>query len=133
MDLNGVKSPQMDGKRLRQHVELMFGGPLSPKKEEEKCYSGSYLLIWCVKRGTRHCQHLVQCYEDDEKKFKTYLEKLATHVKPKCHLVYSRCKFNRREEAESETVVQFVTDLKLLVRDCSFKEPDEMIRDRFVF
>ena len=28
---------------------------------------------------------------------------------------------------------QFVTDLKLLVRDCSFKEPDEMIRDRIVF
>jgi len=30
-------------------------------------------------------------------------------------------------------VEQFVTDLKLLVRDCSFKEPDEMIRDRIVF
>jgi len=30
-------------------------------------------------------------------------------------------------------VEQFVTDLKLLVRECSFKEPDEMIRDRIVF
>ena len=28
---------------------------------------------------------------------------------------------------------QFVTDLKLLARDCAFKEPDEMIRDRIVF
>ena len=28
---------------------------------------------------------------------------------------------------------QFVTDLQLLARDCAFKEPDEMIRDRIVF
>ena len=46
---------------------------------------------------------------------------------------FSRYKFHKRVQAESETVEQFVTDLKLLVRDCSFKEPDEMIRDRTVF
>jgi len=28
---------------------------------------------------------------------------------------------------------KFMTDLKLLVKECSFKEPDEMIRDRIVF
>ena len=36
-------------------------------------------------------------------------------------------------QAGSQTVEQFVTKLKLLVRDCSFKEPDEMILDRIVF
>ena len=36
-------------------------------------------------------------------------------------------------QAESQTVEQFVTELKLLVRDCSFKEPDEMILDRIIF
>ena len=41
--------------------------------------------------------------------------------------------FHKRVQAESETVEQFVTDLKLLVRDCSFKKPDEMIRNRIVF
>ena len=51
MELTGVQSPQMDWdtdnlserwKRFRQHVELMFSGPLAAKKEEEKC---TYLLI----------------------------------------------------------------------------------------
>ena len=46
---------------------------------------------------------------------------------------FSLYKFHKRVQAESETAEQFVTDLKLLVRDCSFKEPDEMIRDRTVF
>ena len=53
MELTGVQSPQMDWdadnlserwKRFRQHVELMFSGPLAAKKEEEKC---TYLLILC--------------------------------------------------------------------------------------
>ncbi|KAK2560683.1 hypothetical protein P5673_016445 [Acropora cervicornis] len=57
MDLVGVQSPQKDWesenlperwKRFREHVELMFSGPLATKKEEEKC---SYLLIWCGERG----------------------------------------------------------------------------------
>ena len=51
MDLVSVQIPQMDWesenlperwKRFRQHVELMFRGPIATKKEEEKC---SYLLI----------------------------------------------------------------------------------------
>ena len=39
----------------------------------------------------------------------------------------------RVKRSRSETVEQFVMDLKLLVRDCSFKEPDGVIRDRIVF
>ena len=32
-----------------------------------------------------------------------------------------------------EPVEQFITDLKLLAKDCAFHKPDEMIRDRIVF
>ena len=42
------------------------------------------------------------------------------------HPVFSRYK-------ESENIKQFVTDLKLLVKDCSFKELDEIIRESIVF
>ena len=62
-----------------------------------------------------------------------YFERFANHVKPKSNPVFSRYKFHKSVQAESEAVEQFVTDLKLLVRYCSFKEPDEMIRDRIVF
>ena len=139
MDLTGVQSPQMDWdaenlperwKRFRQHVELMFSGPLAAKKEEEKC---SYLLIWCGEKGRDIANTWSDVSDDDKKKLKTYFERFANHVEPKCNPVFSRYKFHKRVQAESETVEQFVTDLKLLVRDCCFKEPDEMIRDRIVF
>lgn len=139
MELTGVQSPQMDWdaenlperwKRFRQHVELMFSGPLAAKKEEEKC---SYLLIWCGEKGRDIANTWSDVTEDDKKKLETYFERFANHVEPKCNPVFSRYKFHKRVQAESETVEHFVTDLKLLVRDCSFKEPDEMIRDRIVF
>ena len=71
--------------------------------------------------------------DEDRKKLKTYFERFSNHVEPKCNPVFSRDKFHKRVQTEVETVEKFVTDLKLLVRDCSFKEPDEMIRDRIVF
>ena len=41
-------------------------------------------------------------------------------------------KFHKRVQTEAETVENFVIDL-ILMRGCSFKEPDEMIRDKIVF
>ena len=129
MDWDAENLPER-WKRFRQHVELMFSGPLAAKKEEEKC---SYLLIWCGEKGRDIANTWSDVTEDDKKKLETYFERFANHVEPKCNPVFSRYKFHKRVQAESETVEQFVTDLKLLVRDCSFKEPDEMIRDRIVF
>ena len=80
-------------------------------------------MVW--RERTIHCQHL-------KKKLKTYFERFTNHVEPKCNPIFSHYKFHKRVQAESQTVEQFVTDVKLLVRACSFKEPDEMIRDRIV-
>ena len=54
-------------------------------------------------------------------------------MEPKANPVFSLYKFHNRVQGEVETVEQFLTDLKLLARDCAFKEPDEMIRNRIVF
>ena len=94
MDLAGVQSPQMDWeaenlperwKRFRQHVEIMFSGPLATKKEEEKC---SYLLIWCGKKGRDIANTWRDVTDEDEKKLKTYFERFANHVEPKCNPVF---------------------------------------------
>lgn len=36
-------------------------------------------------------------------------------------------------KADSESFDNFVTELKLLVKDCGYTNADEMIRDRIVF
>ena len=81
MDVAGLQCPQMDWeaenlperwKRFRQHVELMFSGPLSSKKEEEKC---SYLLIWCGKKGRDIINKWSGISEEDKKKLKAYFSR----------------------------------------------------------
>ena len=55
MEAAGVQCRGWSGTRpsrrmeeFRQHVELMFSGPLSAKEEEQKC---SYLLLWIGEKG----------------------------------------------------------------------------------
>lgn len=57
MEAYGVPAPRMDWdssnlpdawRRFKQHVELMFSGPLKDKSEEQKC---SFLLLWLGDKG----------------------------------------------------------------------------------
>ena len=85
MGLAGLKCPRMDWetenlperwKRFRQHVELMFSGPLIAKKEEEKC---SYWLIWCGEKGRDIANTWSDVTDEDKKKLKKYFERFANH------------------------------------------------------
>ena len=108
----------------------MFSGPLSSKKEEEKC---SYLLIRFGEKGLDIVNTWSGISEEDKKKLTTCFERFEAHVEPKTNPVFCRYQFHNRVQNEVETVEQFVTDMKFLARDCAFKESDEMIRDRIVF
>ena len=68
-------------------MELVFSGPLAAKKEGEKC---NYLLIRCREKGRVIANTWSDVTEDDKKKLKTYFERFANHVEPKCNPVFSR-------------------------------------------
>ena len=53
-------------------------------------------------------------------------------MKPKSNKVFARYKFHQKVQQEGESFEQFLTDLKLLVKDCGYADPDEMVRDRVV-
>ncbi len=46
--------------------------------------------------------------------------------------MFALYKFHNRVQT-TESFDSFVTDLKLLVKDCEYNEPDKMVRDRIVF
>ena len=46
--------------------------------------------------------------------------------------MFARYKFHQKFQQEGESIEQFLTDLKLLVKDCGYAYPDEMVRDRVV-
>ncbi|KAI8511852.1 hypothetical protein Bbelb_109520 [Branchiostoma belcheri] len=135
------KSPQInwdsanldeEWKRFKQHAELMFTGPLSKKNEAEKC---SFLQIWVGEQGRDICSTW-KIEAEEVNKLATYYKKFSDYVKPKKNKILARYKFHTRVQSSAEPIEQFVTDLKVLARDCDFKDQDtqdEMVLDRLVF
>ena len=139
MALSAIECPQMhsDGdnlkenwRRFKQHVELMFSGPLKSRQEAEKC---SYLLIWVGQKGRDIYNTWADITDEDKSKLKTYYDRFEAHVSPRGNPVFARFKFHGPVQGSSETEEKFITDLRILAQDCDFKDPDEMIRYRIVF
>ena len=139
MALSGIACPQMhwDGHNVKenwhpfkQHVELMFSGPLKSPKKAEKC---SYLLIWVGQMGLDIYNTWSDITDDNKKNLKTYYNRFEAQVSPRANPVFTRFKFHGRVQGSSETAEKFITDLRILAQDCDFKDPDEMLRDRIVF
>lgn len=121
-------SPQTCRRKFQQHAQLIFGGPLNSKEEEEQW---SYLLLW-VGDKVKDIFNSWDGSSDDSKKFDSLYEHFKNHVQPKLNPVYARYKFNT--EVQGNTIFdQFVNKLELLSKDCSYTNVDEMIRDRIVF
>ena len=118
-------------KKFKQHLQLMFKGPFKGKSEEEKC---AYQLLWIGENG----RDVYNAWEstvsaDDKNKLATYYTNFEEYVTPKSNPVFARYKFYNKQQDRDESFDHFLTELKLLVKDCNFDKPDEMVRDRIVF
>ncbi|KAL1268833.1 hypothetical protein QQF64_034196 [Cirrhinus molitorella] len=138
MDSAGVPMPRMDWdsldlpdawRRFRQHAELMFKGPLHKKSEEEHC---SYLLLWVGEKG-RDIYNTWTLTEANAKLLNTYYDKFEAYIMPKKNHIFARYKFHKKVQTDGESFDNFVTELKLLVKDCGYTNADKMVRDRIVF
>lgn len=138
MDFAGVPSPHMNWessnlpdawRKFRQHAELMFAGPLKKRGEDEKC---SYLLLWIGEKG-RDIFNTWALTTDEAKVLQTYYDKYEAYVMPKTNTIFARYKFHERVQGANESFEQFVTELRLLVKDCAYADSEEMVRDRIVF
>ena len=117
---------------FKQYADLMFSGPLKDKSEAEQC---SYLLFWVGEKGRDIFNTWPDLAEEDRDKLtlKALYMRFEQHVAPKANPTFARYKFYNRLQGQLEPVEQFITDLKLLAKDCAFHKSNEMIRDRIVF
>ena len=60
------------------------------------------------------------------------LKEFENYCNPKKNILYSRYVFYARTQNEGETIQSFVTELKTLVKNCEFKDDEEMLRDKIV-
>ena len=72
---------------------------------------------------------------EDQNDLDTVCRKFKEYVMPKSNVIFARYRFYNRVQASHESVDSFVTDVKLLTKDCGFPADivDEMIRDRLVY
>ena len=63
----------------------------------------------------------------------TSFAKFEKYCKPKQNITIKCYHFNSRVQGKIETVDQYVTELKLISKNCSFGEPEnQFLRDRVV-
>ena len=115
---------------FRTHVEFMFNGPLKSKSEEEKV---NYLMIWVGDKG-REIYGTWTLTNDEKKSLEAHYNKFKAYVEPKSNRVFARYKFQCIVQSNGDTIEQFVTALKVGVKDCGYGDKaNEMVRDRIVF
>lgn len=74
-----------------------------------------------------------QLTPDEQKDYDGVIRKFEQFCTPKRNETYERYVFNSKNQAESESVEEFITDLKLKCQSCNFGElADSLIRDRIV-
>jgi len=88
-------------------------------------------MLWFGDKGGK-IYSTWQLGADEAKTLNTYYTKYEACVKPKSNRVFARYKLHQKVQQEGESFEQFLTDLKLLVKDCGYGDPDEMVGDRVV-
>ena len=88
-------------------------------------------MLWVGDKG-RELYSTWELGADEAKTLNTHFTKYEAYGKPKSNRVFARYKFHQKFQQESESFEQFLTDLKLLVKDCGYGDPDEMVRERVV-
>lgn len=120
-------------KRFKQHCEFTFDGPLSDKTEKSKV---GYLMGYVGDHG----RYLYSGFEwaqpqPDPPEYETLngvYAKFEKHVEPFTNHIRATVIFNKRRQTATEKFDNFVTDLKMLVKDCGYKEENRMVRDAIV-
>ena len=115
-------------KKFQQHCELMFAGPLKKATKEERA---AYVLIWVGSEG-REIYNSWTITADQGRDYNFLFEQFRKHTAPQTNTVFSRYIFHTRKQKDDELFVAFATDLRILVKDCKYDKPDEMVRDRIV-
>ena len=60
------------------------------------------------------------------------LDKFATYIRPRKNKRIARHRFKQRKQGTTESFDHFVKDLKLLLLDCEYADPDDMLIDAII-
>ena len=102
------------------------------KKEEAR--QVATLLAVIGKEANKVFRTFTWSSPDDAKKIAAVVSKFEEYCIPRENTIYERFLFFTRDQRESETVDQYLTELRQIAANCEFESvtPDQLLRDRLV-
>ena len=106
----------------------MFAGPLSNQSAKEKT---GWLGTWIGFQGREIYKTLA--WDEGEKQDPVkVLDKLESYVRPRKNKRISRHKLKLRKQSQGESFDNFVKDLRLILMDCEYTDPDDILIDSII-
>ena len=106
---------------------------VSKLEAEEPAYKCS-ILRYCFTEETRKIHNTLNLTEEEQKDSKVIIQKLELFAKGTVNETMERHTFNNRNQEDGESFDDFLTELKLLRKNCNFCDTcsDGLLRDRIV-
>ena len=85
-------------------------------------------------RSKESVSHVTFSSPDDAKKIEPVLRKFEEYCIPRENTIYARFLFFTRDRRESETIDQYLTELRQIAANCDFESitPGQLLRDRLM-
>ena len=100
--------------------------------KEEEASQVATLLEVIGKEANKVFRTFTWASPDDAKKIAVVVGKFEEYCIPRENTIYERFLFFTRDQRESETVDQYLTELRQIAANCDFESitPDQLLRDR---
>lgn len=114
--------------RFRSHVTFVFDGPLSELTAKQQA---GWLGTWIGGQG-REIYKTLNWAEGEKEDPEKVLDKFEKYIRPRKNKRIARHRFKQRKQDVSESFDNFVKDLRLLLMDCAYADPDDMLIDAII-
>ena len=116
-------------RQWKQTMQLFIELSMTDKSEKEKCS----IFLYTIGQTGRDVYNTMVLADGERDKIDILFSKFEAYCKPKQNVTIERYRFNTRVQAKHETIDQYLTELKLIAKNCSFGElENQLIRDRIV-
>ena len=111
-------------------MELYIELSMARKSEKDECS----VFLYVISQKGRDVYNTMNLDDTQRDIINVLFTKFEEYCKPKQNVTVERHQFNTRVQDKVEQIDQYVTDLRLSAKNCSFGNlENELIRDRIVY